>query len=176
MERRGKGSAGRSRNAALAALAVGVVVAAGFWPAAHATPSQAAQLVTLLNSPAGENRKRAAVDQLAKLDSAEARNAVKTLADSKDDRVAVLAIAALCRTRFSGAEDKVKSVFEDTGRSNLARGMALAAWCHMKSAAGSTWSQIKAYVKQHAGGNQLLKDQYAASKGKLGPDEVDNDQ
>jgi len=176
MQKSGRRSAGIGRNAVVAAFAVGVLIVAGFWPSADATPSQAGKLDALIRSPIGDNRRRAAIDQLSKLDSDEARTKLKALADSPDDRVAVLAIGALCRADFSGAEAQVKSVFEDAHRSDLARGMALVAYCEARKKHGSSWTNIKSYVKQKAGNDRVLKDQYAASKAKLWASEVDNDQ
>jgi len=133
-----EGSSGRVRNAVLTAMAVSAVLTFCFWPKAEATSSAAAQLEAVAKSPIGDNRRRAVIDELAKLDSSESRDKVKDLADSPNDRIAVLALGAMCRTRFQGAEDKVKSVFEDTHRSPLLRGMALAAYCEMKKHGGAS--------------------------------------
>jgi hypothetical protein len=169
-------SAGRGRHGLMAALALASVLAFCFWPKAEATPSRAQKIEQLVNSPMSENRRRALIDELSLIDSADARTRLKNLADSKDDKTAALALATLCRRGISGGEDKMKSVFEDTRRSDLARGMALAAYCELKKKSGSSWAQIKSYVKQKAGNDQLLKDQLKASKAHLWASEVDDDQ
>jgi hypothetical protein len=148
-------------------------LAFGFWPKAEATPSRAQQIEVLVRSPITDNRRRALIDELSLIDSTDARTRLKNLADSKDDKTAALAIATLCRRGTSGGEDKVKSVLEDTNRSRLARGMALAAYCEMKKRGGFSWSQIKTYVTQQAGSDPVLAGQWAASKAKLFAQESD---
>jgi len=166
-------SGGSARHGALAAVALAAVLAFCFWPKAEATPSRAQKIEQLVLSPVTDNRRRALIDELSLIDSADARTRLATLADSKDDKTAALAIATLCRRNVSGGEDKVKSVLEDGRRSRLARGMALAAYCEMKKKSGASWAQIKSYVKQQAGNDPVLAGQWAASKAHLWAQESD---
>jgi hypothetical protein len=93
MRRRGRGFTGIGRSALLPALALGVLAVSGAWPSADATPSEAAQLDALVRSPTSDNRRRAAIDQLSKIDSDEARTKLRALADSPSD-------CGVCQKRF----------------------------------------------------------------------------
>jgi hypothetical protein len=151
----------------MAATAVATLVVGGLWPSAEATPSRARQLETLLTSAAGASRKAVAVEDLRKLDSTEARAKLAALADSKDERLALLAIRALGRSSASGAQCKVEQVFEDAKRSVLVREVALGAWCVRQAKENRAWADCEAWVKEKAGGDQKLKDMAAALKSKL---------
>ena len=168
-------SRGAGRNVVLAAAALGALVAAGFWPRAEATPTRAQHLDAVLRSPAGEYRQCQAIEELRKIDSTGARDALKDLADSTDDRTAALAIRALARANFSGARTKIEGIYEDTSRSDLVRGVALAVWCTNRADAGKSWSDVKQWVKSKAGSNQVLRSQYAASKAMYWASEVDSE-
>ena len=130
----------------VATTAAGAVVLAGFWPAAEATPTQVESLTAELESPAGEYRKAMKIEELRTIDSSAARAALSNLADSADDRLAMLAIRALGRSATSSAISKVAGTYADTGRSDLVRATALAVWCQKKSDAGQSWSDIKTWV------------------------------
>ena len=170
----GKGRAsGAARNVALAGLALGTLVFAGFWPKAHATQSEEAQLAALLHSPMPEHRKAQLIERLRKIDSSEARADLENLADATDDRLACLALRALSRSDFDGARTKIAGVFESTGRSDLTRAMALILWTARRSKDGASWADIKDYVKSHAGQDQVLNDVWASGRAKLWPNEGD---
>lgn len=176
MRRSAKRSAGIGRGTLLAASAVAVLVVGGLWPEAEATTSRVDALAAVLASPVGPSRKAIEIEELRTIDSTSARNKLKDLADSGDERLALLAIRTLGRCSWSGAETKVAEIYEDTGRSDLVRSTALAVWCRMEATAGRTWANGKSWVKTHAGTNQHLRDQYAASKSRHWASEVDNDQ
>lgn len=171
----GRRSAGRSRHWFLSAVAIAAVGAFCFWPVAHADPTEADQIVALLRSPAGEYRKEMAIDRLSKIDSDGARQALLDLADSTNERLALLALRTLCRVDSPAARNKVKAVFENTQRTNVVRAIAMTAYLRSQQGQGSTWTDVKGYVKQHAGSNQMLVGQYAAVKAKYWAQEVDND-
>jgi hypothetical protein len=173
MRKDGKRSAGIGRWAVLAGAALAVVGVAGFWPSAEATPTRVETLSAELNSPAGEYRKAMLIDELRQIDSSAAREALCELADSTDDRLAMLALRALGREGSSGSKIKVAAVYENTSRSPLVRATAQAVWCQMAADGGRSWATGKAWVKQHAGSNSLLCDQYAASKARHWAEESD---
>lgn len=166
----------RRRWLIAASGAVGVLVVASFWPVAEATPTRVEALTAELESPAGEYRKAMKVEELRTIDSSAARTALSNLADSDDDRLAMLAIRALGRSGTSGAISKVAGVYADTNRSELVRATALAVWCQKKADAGRSWADIKSWVKSTAGTNARMGAQYAACKARHWPNEVDNDQ
>jgi hypothetical protein len=176
MRKSGKRSAGYGRGLLLAASAVGVLVVGGLWPDAAATPSRVDTLAAVLTSPVGPSRKAIEIEELRTIDSTSARNKLKDLADSGDERLALLAIRALGRCSWSGAKSKIAEIYEDTSRSDVVRATALAVWCQMESTAGRSWANGKSWVKNHAATNQRLRDQYAASKSRHWASEVDNDQ
>lgn len=176
MRKSGKRSAGHGRGWLLAASAVAVLVVGGLWPEAQATTSRVDALAAVLASPVGPSRKAIEVEALRAIDSTAARNKLKDLADSGDERLALLAIRALGRSSWSGAKTKIAEIYEDTGRSDVVRSTALAVWCRMQAAGGRSWADGKSWVKTHAGTNQHLRDQYAASKSRHWANEVDNDQ
>ncbi len=157
-------------------LAAAIVVGGTFvlWPPAHATDSRAHDLGVFLESQAGESRKTMAIEELRKIDTSESRTILSNLAASKSDRVAMLALRALARADFSGARTTITGVFEDTARSDLARGTALAVWCQLRKTDGASWSDIRTYVHQKAGTNTHLCALYGALVAKLWPSEVSN--
>jgi hypothetical protein len=148
----------------------------GTWPRAEATPTRVESLTAELESPAGEYRKAMKIEELRTIDSSAARTALSGLADSADDRLAMLAIRALGRNATSSATSKVAGIYEDTSRSDLVRATALAVWCQIKADAGRTWADGKTWVKSTAGTDTALRAQYAACKARHWPNEVDNDQ
>jgi len=168
-------SAGYGRGIVLTAVACAVLVGVGVWPAAEATSSRAQQLDALLRAPAGESRKAQAIEELRKIDSSAARDELKDLADCTDDSVAMLAIRALGRANFNGASRKIEDIYADEARSDVVRATALIVWCQLQANAGRSWANGKSWVKSHAGTNSLLCGQYAESKAKLWPNEVDGE-
>ncbi len=166
---------GRSRWLVLAGATLGVLVVTGFWPSAEATPTRVESLTAELESPAGDYRKAMRIEELRTIDSSAARTALSGLADSADDRLAMLAIRALGRNATSSAITKVAGIYADTGRSRVVRSTALAVWCQIQASAGRSWANGKSWVKSNAGNDQALQDAYAACKAKLWPNEVDND-
>ncbi len=176
MRKSGKRSTGAGRGIVLVASAIAVLVGAGLWPEAQATPSRVDTLAAVLTSPVGPSRRAIEIEALRTIDSTAARNKLKDLADSGDERLALLAIRALGRCSWSGAKSKVAEIYEDTGRSDAVRSTALAVWCRMEAARGRSWSDGKSWVKNHAGTNQQLRSQYAASKSRHWANEVDNDE
>jgi hypothetical protein len=165
---------GRGRWVLLVAVAAASLVV-GTWPAAEATPTRVEALTSELESPAGEYRKAMKIEELRTIDSSTARTALAGLADSTDERLAMLAIRALGRNATSSATSKVADIYADTGRSDLVRATALAVWCQIKADAGRSWSDIKSWVKSTAGTDSALRGQYAACKARHWPNEVDND-
>jgi hypothetical protein len=153
-----------------------VLVVSGIWPAAEATPTRVESLTAELESPAGEYRKAMKIEELRTIDSTAARTALANLADSADDRLAMLAIRALGRNATSSAKSKVAGIYEDTDRSDLVRATALAVWCQIQADASRTWADGKTWVKTTAGTNSRMRSQYAACKARHWPNEVDNDQ
>ncbi len=176
MRERGRRASGRGRGFVIAATAAAFLIGAGLWPEAEATPSRVDTLAAVLTSPVGATRKAIEIEALREIDSTSARNKLKDLADSGDERLALLAIRALGRCSWSGAKTKVAEIYEDTGRSDAVRSTALAVWCRMEAARGRSWADGKSWVKTHAGTNQQLRAQYAASKSRHWASEVDNDQ
>ena len=155
--------------------AFAILVAAGvflFFRGAEATPTTQ-ELKTLCSGTASESQKLIWLDELCAINSTASRTALKDLADDADDRTAVRAIGALCRTDFSGARTKITGIYEDTTRSDFARMGAQIAYCRLKSKDGSSWSSIKSYVKNTAGSNSRLTDQWKALRAKLWPNEQD---
>ena len=92
MKQRGNGSRGAGRNVVLAALALGAVAAFAFRPKAEATQSRTERLGTVWRDNAGDPRRLMAIDGLGSIDSSASRHALKDLADSADDRIAVTVI------------------------------------------------------------------------------------
>jgi hypothetical protein len=175
--RNGRKDAGAVRRRWLVAAAgAGAIVMAGFWPSAEATPTRVEALTAELESPAGEYRKAMKIEELRTIDSSAARTALAGLADSADDRLAMLAIRALGRNATSSAKSTVAGIYEDTDRSDLVRATALAVWCQIQADAGRTWADGKSWVKSIAGTNSRMCSQYAACKARHWPNEVDNDQ
>lgn len=176
MRERGNRSAGRGRGwvVGVAAGALALVAAGVFlWPAAEATPARIAKLEKICTSLGQPGRKAMAVDELRRLDSTAARARVVALADSADEKVAHLAISALGRTDGSAAANKLKAIYESTGRSAAMRAAALSAFCAREKRAGRTWANNRSWVRQHAGSNSRLTAQADALKAKLWAGESD---
>jgi hypothetical protein len=175
MRQNGKRSAGLGRGLVLLTTAAVAVVAVGLWPDAAATPSRSQVLTTICTSPGGECKKLLAIEELCSIDTSVSRDALSGLADGADERVAVMAIGALCRRDFSGARAKVMQIFGDTNRSEFTRMAAMTAYCCVQYRDGKTWTQIKRYVKDTAGTNTRLRAQWADLKSKFWSTEADND-
>jgi hypothetical protein len=161
----------------LVTVAAAAVLIVGVRSTAQAVPNDVARLATIVTSPGGWSRKAVAVEDLRKRadDSSAARARLSELADSADAQVAALAISALGRSEWSGAQTKVAQLYESTGRSDVVRGLALTAYCMREARAQRRWADCKTWVKQHAGSNAALKGQSAALKASLWASEVDND-
>lgn len=164
----------RKGTAVLAvAVAVAGLAAIGVWPRADAAPSEVEALTTICASPGGLSRKLIAIEALCNIDSSAARDEVIALAGSRDDRVAVAAIGALCREDF--ARDTIEEVYEDTSRSDAARMAAQIAYCRLHASDGDSWADVKRYVKTTAEDNPRLSAQWAGLKAKHWAAEVDSE-
>lgn len=73
------------RGSLLAATAVALAALGASWGKAEATaPSRAAQLATILESPAGHSRKLQVIEELRTIDTGEAHEKLQHLAASSD--------------------------------------------------------------------------------------------
>jgi hypothetical protein len=86
MRKSAKRTAGAGKGLLLAASAVAVLVVGGLWPEAEATTSRVDALAAALTSAVGESRKAIEIEELRRIDSTSARNKLKDLADSSDER------------------------------------------------------------------------------------------
>ena len=151
-------------------LAAGVV-AGGLvlaWPPAEAGDREIKDLQAICQSSVGQSRRAMLVEQIRAMDTAASRKALEEMASGRDDRLSVLALGAIARDGYSGADAKLKATFEATGRSDLVRSAALTAWCASKKRDGARWADVGSYVDSMVGTtNQALKDTRDALKAKI---------
>ena len=152
----------------LVVLAVGCA-AVILGPAGDATAEQdeVSALVALCNSPIGYHRKAMAIDTLLAMDSGSGRSAIADLAGSSDDRVAVLALAAMGRGDYSGARSTLLTCLADGDRSDIARTAALTAWCRLRKDDQASWASVNSAVSEAVSGNDRLTAALAAVQSKL---------
>lgn len=145
----------------LALGAVGLVAAGwvvlGIGGEARATSRRVDEIVATCRSGIGTNRKAVLIEELCELNNGEAREALEELADSGDDRLAVLAISALAREDYYGGDTKVQGILESSTRSSTARAAALAAYLNKAKRQGKTWSQVRGYAEGECEGNDSLE-------------------
>lgn len=151
---------------------IAAIVAAGWvvigprgpgWDVAIALDKEVAGLQRLAESTGGVRRAKA-IDDLVKLDSADSRKALATLAGSSNEELAALAMFALGRSGTTGDRQALEGVIEDTKRSDNARAVALTAWCALKERDGAKWDDLKTYVDGKCAKNDALTDTAAVIK------------
>lgn len=146
------------RGSLLAGAGAIVLVLVGtalFWPdaEAEATSRRVAKLEALCESPVGTQRRQMALAELVEIDSATSREALENLAASDDERLAILAVAALCR---AGHSSSVEDVLEDADRPAVVRSAAMGAYVQQAKDDGRTWSQVRGYLLNEAGDDDDL--------------------
>ncbi len=174
---RGKRTTGRRRGRFVSrTIAAGTMLMWLALPDLHAEPSTAQELEAFCTSAtAGEVDRAMSLEALLRLDSTESRNAIKRLADSSDDRLAVQSLGALTRRDFSGARTKLASVMEDTSRSDVIRAFALGGWLRGQKKDGKRWADVRSFVESRTEGNAALEAMRDAQIARLWPGEVDGD-
>lgn len=136
-------SSGRTWSLLAVGIAVvGVVGAATWLSRAQAETTQVEALKAVCERPGMHHRRAAALRDLAEIDSDASRAALESLADSKDEQLAVLAIAALGRAAYSGARTKLADVVADDKRSEFARSMAVTAALRAEHKIGASKSSV----------------------------------
>lgn len=144
-------------------VGVGFVVAAALlaWPGdfgrqdASAADGSVDALVRLANSD-HQVRSLDALERLRRLGTHEAAAALEGLSESRDNRLAILALSALARSGSAGAERKIQSVYQDAARSDVTREMALTLWCRKRAKEGATWEEVRGFAEAGAGSNTEL--------------------
>jgi hypothetical protein len=96
--------------------------------------------------------------------SADAIEAMDAVADARDDRTAVQGLATLGRSDHTGARTKLRSVFEDTRRSDVARGAAFLSFARLERAGGRSWSSLSDYAGRHCRSGSRLAAIVAAAQ------------
>lgn len=115
---------------------------------AEATSARVAELQELCESPVGTLRRQVALAELVEIDSSVAREALEEMAESKDERLAILAVGALCR---AGYDSSIEDVLEDSDRPAMVRSAAMGAYVQRAKESRKTWSQIRGYLTREAG-------------------------
>lgn len=156
-------------------IAVGLVTVVGLgsligpkcsWPVeqeAFAGDTKVAALAALATA-SGNARRVKAIEDLRRTASADSFAALESLAASKDEHLAALALSAIARSGDSGAQASLEDVIEDTKRSAVARSFALTAWCKLRADTGADWDDVKSYVDEACGTDATMKDTAAAVK------------
>lgn len=112
----------------------------------------------------GRSRRLAAIEELVKKDTTDSRNALESLADSKEQELASLALLAIGRADYSGAKAKLTDAAGDSKRGDAVRAAALTAWLRAEEKDGKSWDGVKSTAESKAGSNQALKDVLTAVK------------
>ena len=149
-------------------LAAGVLVFAGAGPAIGAD-AKVTQAKAVIDGGSVPESKRAALMDLADLDSSAGREALEGYADGKDDKLAAYALLTIGKADYSGARTKLEKVFEDAKRPHAARVAAFLALARLRAKDGDTWNQIASYAANHVKDGTPLADSVAAAKNALFP-------
>lgn len=121
---------------------------------AEATNARVAELQELCESPVGTLRRQVALAELIEIDTAVSREALEDMAESKDERLAILAVGALCR---AGHDSSIEDVLEDSDRPAVVRSAAMGAYVQRAKKSQKVWSQVQGYLNTEAGDDDDLK-------------------
>ena len=150
------------------ALAVGVLVVAGAGAAVGAD-TKLTNAKAVIDGGSVAESKRAALMDIADLDSSSGHEALEAYADAKDEKLAAFALLTIGKADYSGARGKLEKVFEDAKRPHAARVAAFLALSRLRAKDGDSWDQIASYAGNHVKDGTPLADSVAAAKNALFP-------
>lgn len=144
-------------------LGIGVLVVAGEGPVVG-EDNEVATLKAICTGRHTDATKRTALADLGALDTSDAHAALESLAASKDQQIAVLAALQIGRAGYSGADQKLKDIFENTEKSEAVRASALQAYARLAKSKGTSWASIESYGKAHCPANSRMEAVLMATK------------
>jgi hypothetical protein len=74
------------------------------------------------------------------------------------------------RADYPGARGKLQQIFEDETLPHASRALAFAAWARLEVAAGTSWSAVESYGREHSEAGSALRDSVLAAKNALAPE------
>ena len=146
---------------------VGLIGAFTWRERAQAETTKVEELTKICERGGMHHRRAAALRDLAELDSDASRAALGGLAESKDDRVAMQAIAALGRVGSSSARTKLAEIVGDEDRSELVRTMAVTAALRAEHRAGTSKTSVADKFSSERGKCAALDDAAKAAQDHL---------